>query len=138
MDTLTIYTHGAAKGNPGPAVIGVYVIDQKGQVRMESAEAIGNANADYAKYFAVVRALQMVSDEYKGKTNLMNIELTVDNELVLGHLTAKTQIKDVGLIGHFIEIYNLRVSNFPELHIKQISGEQNINAIALAQSLLDA
>jgi len=137
MEKLTIYTHGAAKENPGPAAVGVQVLDIKGAVVLELSETIGNATNDYAQYYAVVRAFQVLKEKFGDKTRKIEFELRLDSELVRNHLCAEAQIKDVGLIGHFIEIYNMRVESFPGLTITQVKSGSNTNVEKLVKGALD-
>lgn len=127
MKKVTIFTHGSAKENPGPAAIGVYIVDEDGKVLQEISEAIGNATNNYAEYFAVVRGLQALEELFGDKTKKIEFELKLSNEMVCKQLNARCQIKDVGLIGHFIEIFNIRVASFPNLtliYIKQKSNKE--------------
>ena len=137
MKTITMYTKGAAKGNPGAAVIGVYVVDSQEKVILEKTESIGNATNEYAEYYAVVRGLQLVQEMFPEETRQMNIELRQENKLVNSHLHATQEIKDVSLIGHFIEIYNLRVSAFPNLTITLVQSAENAQAGSLVTQALD-
>jgi ribonuclease HI/probable phosphoglycerate mutase len=125
MEKVTIYTHGLSKGNPGPATVGVRILSSTGKVLHEGSEIIGNATDDYATYYAVVRGLQITVDLFGEKTKEMKFDLVVDNEVLQQQLNAKHQIKDVSLIGYFIEIYNLRVANFPNLDPVYIEAESN-------------
>lgn len=138
MNTIVISTRGASKQNPGPAAIGVRVTDQKGVVILEAAQSIGNATSGYAEYFAVVRGLQLVLEKYGEKTKKMDFELRQESELVDNHLQAKAEITDVSLIGHFIEIYNMRVASFPNLTHTLVSREDNTEADRLVSEVLDA
>jgi ribonuclease HI len=138
MEKITIFTHGEASGNPGPAAIGVCFVDSKNNVIKEISESIGNATNDYAEYFAVVRGLQTLVDLYAESTNEMEFELKLDNELVKKQLSAEEQIKNVGLIGHFIEIYNLRVANFQTLKVTLIKKGENKAVGILVNKALDS
>ncbi|MCA9360491.1 reverse transcriptase-like protein [Candidatus Nomurabacteria bacterium] len=138
MDKITIYAGGASKGNPGPAVIRVLVVDSKGNTVLEVSESIGNASSDYAEYFAVVRALQAIVEKLGEKTKDTEFELKIESELVMNHLRAKAEIKDVSLIGHFIEIYNLRVASFPNLKLTLVETGQNKEVASLVKAALDA
>lgn len=138
MKKTTIFTHGSSKENPGPAAIGVFIIDKDNKVLSEVSESIGNATSDYAQYFAVVRGFQTLQEKFGEKTREMNFELKLDSELVKSHLCAEEQIKNVGLIGSFVEIYNMRVASFPKLSITHVSKEQNKEAKRLVSEALDA
>src|SRR5262245_43777230 len=55
--TLTIYTDGAARGNPGPAAF-AYIISHDGAVVVEESGCLGTATNNIAEYTALVRALE--------------------------------------------------------------------------------
>jgi ribonuclease HI len=100
-------------------------LDQSGEEVLAFKESIGNASADYAEYFAVVRALQALAEKLGPDTKHLTCELRSENKLLIDHLSAQAEIKDVSLIGHFIEIYNLRVAHFPHLEPHLISAKDN-------------
>ncbi len=138
METITIFTDGGSRGNPGPAAIGVYIADSKGAVVAEVAETIGNATNNFAEYQAVMRGLQHAKQIYGKKTKDMQFELKLDSELVKKQLNGEYQIKEPGLVPHFIEIHNLRVSSFPNLTLIHVPREQNKEADRLVNEALDA
>jgi ribonuclease HI len=138
MGKITIFTDGGSRGNPGPAAVGVQILDETGKVLKEVSETIGNATNNYAEYFAVVRALQTCKEHFGKKTKELHFELKLDSELVKKQLNGEYQIKDVGLIGHFIEIHNLRVSSFPNLTLIHVRRELNKEADRLVNKALDA
>lgn len=121
METITIITSGTAQGNPGPATIDVRVIDDAGTVVVEVSETIGNGTDNFASYYAVLRGLQTAIDRFEEKTKESMFQIKLDNELVKKQLNAESQIKEPGLVPYFIEIHNLRVSNFPNLTFEYIS-----------------
>lgn len=58
--TIVAYADGACSGNPGPAGLGVVLID--GRRRVEISEYLGNATNNIAELTAVLRALGEVAD----------------------------------------------------------------------------
>jgi ribonuclease HI len=137
MERLTIYTHGVCNEDLGPAAIGVYVVDVKEEVVLSLSESIGNVTNDYAEYFAVVRALQEVKKKFGDQTTNMEFELKSSNDLVINNLSAKEQLNNVSLVGHFMEIFNMRVASFPHLQPTLIKPDLNNEATFLAQDNLD-
>ncbi len=138
METIIIYTDGGARGNPGPAGIGVYVTDAKGTMVMEYAQAIGNSTNNFAEYQAVATGLQVIKQKFGKRTKDMQFELRLDSELVKKQLNAEYQIKEAGLVPLFIEIHNLRVSAFPHLTLTHVPRAQNKEADRLVNEALDA
>jgi ribonuclease HI len=138
MKKITIFTDGGSRGNPGPAAIGVHVVDDAGKVMLEVSETIGNATNNFAEYQAVAMGLTAVKDKFGKQTKEMEVELKIDSELVKKQLNAEYQIKDPGLIPHFVTIHNLRVANFPNLKLTHVPREQNKEADRLVNEALDA
>jgi len=128
METVIAYTDGGARGNPGPAAVGVHVIDGNGAVIKEVSESIGNSTNNIAEYQAVAVALRTLKTHYGKKTKEMAFEIRMDSELVKKQLNHEYQIKDPGLVPLFIEIHNLRVSNFPHLTLIHVPREKNKEA----------
>jgi ribonuclease HI len=56
--TIVVYADGACSGNPGPAGLGVVIID--GDVRTELSEYLGEGTNNVAELTAVLRALEEV------------------------------------------------------------------------------
>lgn len=138
MDTITIFTDGGSRGNPGPAAIGAQIVDAEGKVLKEVSEKIGNATNNFAEYVAVARGLQAAKEHFGKKTKELQFELKLDSELVKKQLNGEYQIKDVGLVPHFIEIHNLRVAHFPNLTLTHVRREFNKEADRLVNEALDA
>ncbi len=58
--TVVVYADGACSGNPGPAGLGVVLID--GDMRTERSEYLGVGTNNIAELTAIVRALETVTD----------------------------------------------------------------------------
>ncbi len=52
METVIVHTDGGARGNPGPAAIGVVI--EMGVSKKEYGEVIGSATNNIAEYRAVI------------------------------------------------------------------------------------
>ena len=137
MEHITIFTDGGSRGNPGPAAIGVYVVDTNDTVVLEHKATIGNATNNFAEYQAVASALEVVHKKFGKKTKDMEFELKLDSELVKKQLNSEYQIKDPGLVPHFMHIHNLRVAHFPNLTLTHIRRELNKEADRLVNEALD-
>ena len=138
MKKVTIYTDGGSRGNPGPAAIGVQIVDEEGKVLKEVSETIGNATNNFAEYQAVAKGLRAAKELFGKQTKEMEFELKLDSELVKKQLNNEYQIKDAGLVPLFIEIHNLRVANFPHLKLTHVRRELNKEADRLVNEALDA
>ena len=85
---LVLHLDGGARGNPGPAAIGVVIADPDGAVIDELAERIGVATNNVAEYEALLRGVARAAE--LGATEL---ELINDSELVAKQLTGSYKVK---------------------------------------------
>jgi ribonuclease HI len=61
-DAIHVWTDGACTGNPGPAGLGVVIIDGQSKERRELSEYLGEATNNIAELTAILRGLQEVRD----------------------------------------------------------------------------
>src|SRR5207247_1596585 len=60
-NAIHVWTDGACTGNPGPAGIGMVIVD--GKERKEMSEYLGNGTNNIAELTAILRGLQEVADK---------------------------------------------------------------------------
>ncbi len=133
---ITIYTDGGARGNPGPAAIGVVII-QNGQTIKKYSEFIDEATNNQAEYQAVVFALKKVKLLFgKKKAKETEIEFYSDSELIIKQLNHQYKIKEEELQPLFIKTWNLML-DFKQVIFKHIPREKNKEADRLVNQALD-
>lgn len=126
-----MHVDGGARGNPGPAAIGVVVADANGAVLDEVAEPIGFATNNVAEYRAVLRALDRASE--LGATE---VELIGDSELVARQLAGAYKVKHPALKPLYDQaIAALR--DFERWNIRSVPRAENAEADALVNAALD-
>src|SRR3989338_1269482 len=131
MSKLVIHTDGGARGNPGPAAIGV-VVGEK-----EYGEAIGKTTNNVAEYKAVIFALKKAKHLLGGKRAASTeVELRTDSELLTSQLNGEYKIKNKELQPLFIEIWNLK-QDFKNVKFTQIPRAKNKEADRLVNKALD-
>ena len=91
MEGIIVYTDGGARGNPGPAAIGVYIIDQDGNRVVKFGKKIGETTNNVAEYKAVYNALDWIKNNLKN--NIRNINFLLDSKLVVNQLNGIFKIK---------------------------------------------
>jgi ribonuclease HI len=126
-----IYTDGGARGNPGPAGIGVVIYDEQKQVIDKLSEYLGVATNNQAEYKAVVAAFKKAKE--LGATEL---DFYLDSELVVKQLKREYKVKNKDLAPLFLEIHNLSLS-FKKISYTHIPRELNKVADALANEAMD-
>ena len=87
--SLIVYVDGGARGNPGPAAIGVVICAADDQVLYERKERIGGGTNNEAEYRAVIRGLDLVAG-YAPEEVLV----VCDSELIVRQLTGRYRVRD--------------------------------------------
>ncbi|OHD63216.1 MAG: hypothetical protein A2176_11645 [Spirochaetes bacterium RBG_13_51_14] len=86
---LTMYIDGASSGNPGPAGIGIVILDQDDRQVGKVSSYIGRRTNNYAEYMALIRALKIA---LYFKTKILKIR--TDSELVVKQLNGEYKVKN--------------------------------------------
>lgn len=127
-----MHTDGGARGNPGPAGIGVVLEDDTGDVIAEMAQGIGHATNNVAEYSALIAGLELART--KGVTDLT---VHVDSELVVHQLNGEWKIKNDRLRNLAVKARHL-LNSFDSSFISHVPREQNSGADRLANQGMDA
>lgn len=109
-----VFSDGGARGNPGPAALGVLVCDERGDVLREHQETIGEATNNIAEYRAVLRGLELAQE-----LGLEEVEYFVDSELVARQLSGEYRIKTPHLKDLFLQV-KAREQNFKKVTYRQV------------------
>jgi ribonuclease HI len=133
MESITVYVSGVSLGNPGPAGIGVVIIDKSD--KKTYSQAIGNADANFATYYAVMTAMENLAEIYKEQTKVRNFDFRLDNKMAVDQLSNKKEIKEPGLVPFFIAIHNQKVAAFPKIVFSLI--KENKVASTLAKDIIE-
>jgi len=136
METITIYTAGTSRGNPGPAGVGVLVLDSAGAELIKHTAPIGNAEDNFAAYQAVVEAFELAQEKLGDKTRDLKFELQLTNEFVKKQINGEEPVTDARSVSHFIHTHNLRVQHYPHMTLTLVEPEVN-KAMKLVEELLD-
>lgn len=132
---IIIYTDGGARGNPGPAAIGV-VIHFSDCVKSYE-EAIGNATNNVAEYKAVIFGLKKTKALLGGeKAEQAELEIRSDSELIVHQLNGKYKIKEDELKMLFVGVWNAK-QEFHSVQFVHIPREKNEDADKLVNRALD-
>jgi len=128
---LVLHVDGGARGNPGPAAIGV-VIDDADGVRLEDlAERIGEATNNVAEYRALLRGLERAAE-----LGARELEVINDSELVAKQLNGVYKVKHPAMRPLFEEA-SRRLRTFERWSIRSVPRAANAEADALVNAALD-
>jgi ribonuclease HI len=127
-----VHTDGAARGNPGPAAIGVVIEDDEGRTVYEASRALGVRTNNEAEYLALITALEYLKDVRPAE-----VEFRLDSELVVKQIGGQYKVKEPRLQtlhGQVIMLLNV-VGKYRFRHVPR---KQNARADELANEALDA
>jgi ribonuclease HI len=131
IDTLEIYTDGGARGNPGPAGIGVHA-----QPLFQLSEYIGETTNNVAEYTAAIRALEYLVNE---NIQVDNINFFLDSELVVKQIKGEYKVKQPHLSTLCLKVHQLlRQIPSSKISFRHVPRTQNKIADSLANQALDS
>ncbi|HEV2027120.1 MAG TPA: ribonuclease HI family protein [Candidatus Dormibacteraeota bacterium] len=132
MKTLRVFTDGAARGNPGPAGLGVVIEDEHGMRLRGLHRWLGVATNNEAEYHAFIEGLKAV-DEWKPD----RLEVYLDSKLVVEQVNGRWRVKEARLQPLHRQAKEL-LDRFREVEVKHVERERNKAADALANQAIDA
>jgi ribonuclease HI len=128
---LEIYIDGGARGNPGPAGIGVVILDSSGKKVKDISKYIGEATNNIAEYNALLYGLEEVlilrADE---------IKINLDSELVAKQISGEYRVKDAGIRPLFERAINM-LKGFKNFEINHIDRSKNKEADKLVNKAIN-
>ena len=128
---MIVYADGAARGNPGPAGIGVVLTDERGRTLEEIAEGIGPATNNVAEYRAVLAGLE-AAVERGARTVLVRS----DSRLLVEQLSGRFRVKNPTLVRLHEEARAL-MKRFDQVAFEHVPREMNRVADRLANRGVD-
>jgi ribonuclease HI len=126
-----VFTDGGARGNPGPAGIGVYAVNEAGAPVIQHAEYLGERTNNQAEYTALIRALELAKP--LGATEL---DCYLDSELVVKQLNRQYRVKDAQLAPLFLQVHNLQ-QGYQKVTYTHVRREHNKDADRLVNQAVD-
>lgn len=130
---LFIYTDGGARGNPGPAGIGVVIENaDTGEVLEEHAQYLGETTNNQAEYRAVILGLTRAVE--MGATQ---VTVIADSELLVRQATGEYKVKNPGLAQRFLELRNLETRLGHPVRYRHVTREKNKRADLLVNKAID-
>jgi ribonuclease HI len=131
MARLTVNVDGGARGNPGPAAVGVVVRGPEGEVLEERGEGIGRATNNVAEYKALLLGIELAAAHGAGE-----LELVGDSELIVRQVEGKYKVKDATMKELHSEVKRA-LSAFESWSIRHVRREHNAEADRLVNEVLD-
>ena len=126
-----LHVDGGARGNPGPAAIGVVVSDADGALITTLSDTIGETTNNVAEYRALLRGLELAVEHGAREVEVIN-----DSELVARQVTGAYKVKHPAMQELHREAL-AALGGFDRWSIRSVPRAQNAEADALVNEALD-
>jgi ribonuclease HI len=131
MGKLTVNVDGGARGNPGPAAIGVVVRNDDGAIVEEVGETIGRTTNNVAEYRALLRGIELASAHGADE-----VELIGDSELIVRQIEGRYKVKHADMKELHAKAKKM-LAGFESWSIRHVKRAQNADADRLVNEALD-
>jgi ribonuclease HI len=128
---LIVNVDGGARGNPGPAAIGIVVREAGGEVLEELGERIGEATNNVAEYRALLKGIELAAQH-----GASELELVGDSELVVRQVEGRYKVKNAGMKELHAEVRQA-LRDFDSWSIRHVRRAENADADRLVNAALD-
>lgn len=138
MQKYILYTDGGARGNPGPAAVGVVIYDAKLKEVDKFAHYLGVATNNQAEYQALILGLGRVQKIAKAEHQLseVTIEVFMDSELIVRQMKGEYKVKNKELKPLFAKVEELS-AKFASVKFNHVLRDKNTIADKLLNEELD-
>src|SRR3989338_6770375 len=131
MKKLIMYSDGGARGNPGPAGIGVVIYNDTHGTVAEISQYIGETTNNQAEYQAIYVGLQKCKE-----LHATHVACFMDSQLAVKQLNREYRIKNQGLAVWIVKIWSL-IQEFQRVTFAHVVREKNKVADRLVNEAID-
>lgn len=127
-----IHTDGGARGNPGPAAIGIVIKTPSGETVAAWGKTIGETTNNQAEYQALEAALTKAKE-----LGAEQVDCYLDSLLVVQQVKGEWKVKEASLKPNVDRVRAL-ATQFKKVTFSHVPREQNAEADELVNQALDA
>ena len=128
---LLIHIDGAARGNPGPAAIGVILAESGGRTVREHGARIGETTNNVAEYRALLCSLELARE-----MGADHLTVHSDSELLVKQMNGLYRVRNEQLLPLYLQARAL-CAGFSSVEIAHVPRSRNRRADQLANLALD-
>ena len=129
--TIRLFTDGAARGNPGPAGLGLVIEDGEGLRLWGGCRYIGTATNNVAEYLALIDGLKKAAEWRPDR-----LEVYLDSQLVVEQMAGRYRVKNAILAPLHRQASEL-AAGLREVTFTHVERARNKGADALANRAID-
>jgi len=123
---FVVHTDGSSRGNPGPAGIGVVVVDPDGTIVREISRAIGRTTNNVAEYRAAIAGVEAAARLGAGR-----ILLRSDSELLVRQVRGEYRVRNAALKPLHARLMRA-IEALERFECEHVGRKENARADALA------
>src|ERR1700722_8386021 len=128
---LVLHVDGGARGNPGPAAIGIVVSDPDGNPVATFGDKIGETTNNVAEYKALLRGLELAAEHGAREIHVIN-----DSELIARQVTGVYKGKHPAMQQLHAQALTA-LNDFERWSIESVPRAENADADELVNEALD-
>ena len=129
---LVVHVDGGARGNPGPAGIGIVITDEEGAVLTRANDYLGVATNNTAEYRALLLGLERARE-----LGAREVDVDNDSQLIARQVTGKYRVKKDDLRPLHAQALAL-LRGFDRWSIRSVPRAENDQADELVNEAIDA
>ncbi|MCF7954369.1 MAG: reverse transcriptase-like protein [Phycisphaerae bacterium] len=131
VDTITIFTDGGSRGNPGPAAGAYVLVDDSGKTVAGKGVFLGKTTNNVAEYTGMLQGIEAAKTMgYK------ELKLFSDSDLMVKQITGQYRVKNENLKVIHTRIMEL-LDGFNKWQIEHVYRDNNKDADKLANDSMD-
>jgi ribonuclease HI len=136
MSKIAIFTDGGARGNPGPAALGVFIEDENHKELARIGKTLGETTNNVAEYSAIIEGFKWALAN-KEKLAIEKINFYTDSQLAYSQLTGLFKVKNPRIREFVFEIRKIEAELRIPIFYTHIPREENTKADFMVNQALD-
>ncbi len=132
MTKVILNTDGGARGNPGPAAVGIVIRNIKNEIVLERGRYIGEATNNEAEYYALIDGLTAAKEKKADQ-----VDCYLDSEFVVNQLKGTYKVKNERMKVLW-EKTKVLEKNFKSVTYTHIVRSKNTEADKIVNQVLDS
>jgi ribonuclease HI len=136
VSKVTVFTDGGARGNPGPAALGIFIQDENGKELARIGKAIGETTNNVAEYSAIIEGFNWLLQN-KEKLSITNVKFYMDSQLACSQLNGVYKVKNSKIREFIFEIRQKEAVLGVPIAYAHVRREQNTKADLMVNQALD-
>lgn len=132
--TLTVFTDGGSRGNPGKSAYGFVITDERGEEIRRQGKFLGTQTNNYAEYMGIIEALRFIKNENLRPTH---IQFFMDSLLAVNQLNNQWKIKNEGIRSLYFTAKELERELEVPITYSHVPRTQNKIADSIVNQTLD-